>query len=55
MKLITTREVSIDECDWLTETIPKGTELYAFDRHTYGAITPNGIAASMVENQYLFF
>jgi hypothetical protein len=55
MKLITTRDITNDECDWITETIPDGTEVYSFSGITYGCITDEGIAVTMVEDEYPFF
>lgn len=56
MKLITTREITNDECGWIMETIPEGTEVYTFHGCTYGAVdTVNGIAVSSVEGEYPFF
>jgi hypothetical protein len=49
------RDLSIDECFWLEEPIPKGTIVFEFNGNTYGCISPNGIAVSMKPNENPFF
>lgn len=55
MKIRTTRELTTEECDWLDEAIPTGTELFIFGGATYGCITPEGIAVSEVDGENPFF
>jgi len=52
---LVTRDVSIKECNWLKETITKGTVVYGFYGATYGCIGPSGIAVSWEEDKNPFF
>ena len=38
------RIVTKEECSWLDEDLPKGTELREYTGYTYGCVTPEGIA-----------
>lgn len=55
MKIITNRNITVDECPWLGEDIPAETELFIFRGCTYGCISPAGIAACEVEGENPFF
>jgi hypothetical protein len=46
MRLIVTRTVTTDECDWLEQDIQKGQIVFVFTGCTYGAIN-SGIAVSL--------
>lgn len=35
---VVTRDVTPDECWWLSDTITKGTTVYKYIGHTYGAV-----------------
>lgn len=48
------REVSVDECAWLDESVHIGEIVYKFDGCTYGCISPNGIAVKYNENAPFF-
>jgi hypothetical protein len=55
MKYVVIRNVTPNECEWLEETIKKGTEVYKYYNHTYGCISPNGIAVSKEHGEIPFF
>jgi hypothetical protein len=42
--LILIRDVTPEECDWLTRTHHKGERVYRFTGATYGCCTPSGLA-----------
>lgn len=41
-----TRDVTKEECHWLDEDRKKGTIVYEYVGHTYGCISPHGIAVT---------
>lgn len=41
-----TRNVTKKECPWLERDLPSGKEVYEYDGHTYGVISPSGVAVS---------
>lgn len=45
-KLIVTRDVTPEECLWLSETVVKGTIVYQFDGCLYGCIGYTGVPVS---------
>jgi len=49
MKLYLTRDVTKEECYWLEEDIKAGTVVYEFHGHTYGCISPSGMAVTYSE------
>lgn len=49
------REVTVKECPWLDCTIPEGYIVYKYPGHTYGCVTPNGIACTDQPNKEPFF
>jgi hypothetical protein len=49
------RDVTPNECPWLSETIKGGTEVFEYTRYTYGCISPKGQAVSMKEDENPFF
>ena len=53
--LVTTRAISRQECPWLDADIPAGTSLWTYDNHTYGCITPGGVAVSARAAETPFF
>lgn len=53
--IVTTREITTEECPWLGNNIPAGTFLYRYNGLTYGCITPEGTAASEEEGVTPFF
>jgi len=50
-----TRDVTKEECFWLDETVIKGTIVYPFYGCTYGCISDNGIAVSLISDVNPFF
>lgn len=48
---VTTRLVSED---WLSSDVPEGEILYEYTGHTYGCVTPAGIACSYYEGETPF-
>jgi len=55
MSMKTVREITTQECPWLDDDIPEGTEVFLYHGCTYGCISSNGIAVSLVEGQVPFF
>ena len=55
MKYKVNRDVTQKECHWLKATVQKGTIVYKYMGHTYGCITPAGIAVSRKDQQLPFF
>jgi hypothetical protein len=55
IKLVLTRDVLKTECSWLKEDLKKGDIIFKYNKCTYGAITPNGIACSKGYNVDPFF
>lgn len=51
----TMRDVTPDECPWLPETVPAGTEVFEWKDYTYGVASHGGVAVSRVEGEYPFF
>lgn len=52
---ILTRDVTTEECHWLDEDMQAGTVVYEYDGPTFGVISPNGVACTMVFNFTPFF
>jgi hypothetical protein len=55
VKMTLRRTVTRDECPWLDEDLPQGTEVFTFHGPTYGCISPDGRAVSAVEDETPFF
>jgi hypothetical protein len=53
--LVTTRVVSVNECPWLDADIPAGTPVWTYEGHTYGVVTPSGIAVTAKAAETPFF
>lgn len=50
------RDVTVDECHWLRDTVKEGTIVYECVYNTYGCISGSGIAATMdPDGGYPFF
>lgn len=49
------KDLSPDEYDWLTHTIPKGTMVYRFYGQTFGSISDDGVAMSLEPDKNPFF
>lgn len=52
---ITIRDITKEECPWLEETIPAGTDVYLYHGDTYGCISPSGRAFTLVPDEIPFF
>lgn len=50
-----TRDVTIEECHWLDRDFKEGEFVYEYTYHTYGCISPDGIACSEIEKETPFF
>lgn len=50
-----TRDVTKKECPWLDRDYKKGEELFEYAGHTYGCISPNGIACSDKDQESPFY
>lgn len=55
MKLILSRDVSKLECPWLDNDMPKGMAVWSYEGCTYGCISGNGRAVSLVDGETPFF
>lgn len=49
------RDVTKKECSWLEDTIEKGTLVFEYNGHTYGCISPDGMAVTLQMNTTPFF
>lgn len=49
------RTVTPEECSWLDKAVHKGTIVFQFYGATYGCITPNGTAVSIIKGKGPFF
>lgn len=54
MKKIIIRDVTVEECDWLEDTIKNGAEVFEYFGCTYGCIS-TGQAVTMKEGKTPFF
>jgi hypothetical protein len=52
---IVSRNVTRKECGWLEKDVKAGTKVYVYTGCTYGCITPDGTAVTLVPNQLPFF
>ena len=53
--LITTRDVTRQECHWLDADVPAGTAVYRYHGPTYGCIGPTGVAVTSEPDTTPFF
>ena len=49
-----TRDITLEECDWLDTTIKKGDKVHRFTGSTYGCISYSGVDCS-VDGKNPFF
>lgn len=49
------RDVTQNECPWLKVACLKGATVYRYEDYTYGVISPQGVAVSLVPDQTPFF
>lgn len=54
-QFVLTRNVTRSECPWLKQDFEKGDDVYEYEGHTYGCISPNGKAFTIRPNQTPFF
>jgi len=50
-----TRDVTMEECKWLHRDLKKGELVAQYKGHTYGCISPSGIACTEREGEWPFF
>lgn len=50
-----TRDVTISECPWLDQDLPKGTQVWTYDGHTYGCVSSKGRAVTAKAAETPFF
>jgi hypothetical protein len=56
MKYIITRDVTPEECFWLSETVKAGTVVYKTNQHTYGFRSTTGLPVTLDSTgDYPFF
>jgi hypothetical protein len=56
MKALTlTRTVTQQECPWLDEDLPAGTQVWEYHGCAYGCISPSGIAVVAKKAEAPFF
>lgn len=48
IRVVTVRDITPEECPWLRDTVPAGTELFVVS-DTYGCCSPAGIAVERAE------
>lgn len=53
--MILIRDVTTQECSWLPRDLLAGEEVFEWHGATYGCITPNGIAISLVQGEHPFY
>lgn len=49
------RDVTTDECSWLSVDLKKGAFIYKYIKYTYNCISKNGIAVSDKPNKEPFY
>ncbi len=54
-KIVLNRTVTKEECDWLDQNLPQGTELYLYEGCTYGCISETGVAVTREPDTTPFF
>lgn len=50
--LVTTRDITTQECPWLGGDIPAGTVLFEFVGCTYGCVSNEGVAIKLQDNNH---
>ena len=55
MKYILTRDVTIDECSWLSDNFKKGDIVYYYSGFTYGCCSSRGLPFTMEDGKTPFF
>lgn len=54
-KGILNRDINQTECDWLDRDFKKGETVYKYQGYTYGVISPDGEAFTIVDGIEPFF
>lgn len=49
------RDVTVEECGWLSRDYKSGEEVYEFTGVTYGCISPAGVAVSEFDGENPFY
>jgi len=52
---VITRYLGKRECPWLEAPIRKGTRVYHYADHTYGCISSEGLAVTLIPYELPFF
>jgi len=55
MKYILSRDVTIDECNWLSRNFKKGDIVYYFSGFTYGCCSSAGLPFTIEDGETPFF
>jgi hypothetical protein len=55
MKLILTKDVFVIECPWLDRDMLKGEVVWSYEGCTYGCVSSNGRAVSLIDGETPFF
>jgi len=55
VKYILIRDVTVNECSWLGQTYKKGDIVYSYGGATYGCISREGWAFTLIEDKTPFF
>jgi hypothetical protein len=55
MNYLLKRTVTINECPWLERNFNAGEKVYEYKGHTYGVISPDGIACTETIDDTPFF
>lgn len=53
--IVTSRVITQMECPWLDVDIPAGTQLWTYDGHSYGCVSPGGVAVTAKAAETPFF
>lgn len=53
--LVLTRDLTQQECPWLDHDLPAGTRFWTYEGHTYGCVTPKGVAVTAKLAESPFF
>lgn len=49
------RDVTVEECPWLPRDFKKDEVVYEYYGHTYGVISPGGIACTEINGETPFY
>lgn len=54
MQLIVIRDVTVEECPWLRETVERGRPVWEYGGYTYQSVSPAGVAVSFTASEDRF-